>query len=130
MVDKTNNCWIWIGSTRSINGYGQFLFNGKLVQSHRISFEIFKGDIPNGLVIDHLCRNKICVNPEHLEAVSNKENILRGIGVCANNKRKTQCKNGHEFTEQNIYRYPNGRKDCRICLKRRNDARPKKREVI
>lgn len=72
-----------------------------------------------GMQIDHLCRNHDCVNPEHLEVVTQAENMRRGIGATAINARKTHCKHGHEFTPENIYRRPNGR-ECMTCLKERN----------
>lgn len=112
-VEKSNNCWIWTASLNNY-GYGEFRFNKKLVLAHRFSYEISKGFIPKDLTIDHLCRNRVCVNPEHLECVSMKVNILRGIGIAAVNARKTHCKRGHEFTKENTYIIKTGR-ECRIC---------------
>lgn len=86
-VKKTDNCWEWTGHIMA-NRYGQFWCNGKMQLTHRISYELFKGDIPQGLHIDHLCRNRKCCNPDHLETVTNKENILRGIAPSAINARK------------------------------------------
>lgn len=103
-----------------------FVINKKGKGAHRVSYEIFIEEIPQGFLIDHLCRNRACVNPWHMEVVTNKENVLRGFGACAVNARKTHCKYGHKFSDKNNYYYPNGRKDCRICLKKRNDARYKK----
>lgn len=81
-----------------------------------MSHELHKGPIPEGLVIDHLCRNRGCVNPDHLEAVTQRENILRGEGLAAANARKTHCPKGHPYSGENLYVVPSsGRRQCRIC---------------
>ena len=113
-VDKTNSCWEWIAGKN--NGYGQFKLNGKMINAHRISYILTKGSIPEGLQINHICRNHSCVNPDHLEAVTQKENVLKGIGACAINSRKTCCILGHKFTEENTYLDSVGR-HCKICRK-------------
>lgn len=113
-VEKSNTCWNWIGAKTTV-GYGQFRFQRKTIYSHRISYEIFKGDIPIGLQIDHLCRNPSCVNPEHLEAVTMKENILRGYSIQALNARKTHCKHGHPLDGNNLYHNTKGHRECRLC---------------
>lgn len=118
-VRKTEFCWIWIAST-SENGYGQFSLNKKPVRAHRVAYELIKGKIPEGMTLEHLCKNRLCVNPDHLEPVTLKENVLRGEGVTALLSRQTHCKNGHEFTEENTYipRDPkNGKRQCRECKK-------------
>jgi hypothetical protein len=93
-VEKTSYCWNWIGAVTSNRkgrvGYGFIMLNGKNVYAHRASFEHFSMEIPDGLVIDHTCENTLCVNPEHLEAVTNGENIHR-----ANARVKVKCKHNH-----------------------------------
>ena len=113
-VEKTDTCWLWTAS-KNHNGYGIFDINGKTQRAHRLSYELYKGKIPDGLQIDHLCRVRHCVNPDHLEAVTRKENILRGICFSAINKRKTHCYKGHEFTKDNTYINPSGSRRCIIC---------------
>lgn len=96
-----NECWLWRG-TISQRGYGRFIFKGKTKTAHRVSFELVKGPIPTGLVIDHMCRNKICINPGHLRAVTPKTNTLSGISVTAVNSRKKKCKRGHPLSGYNL----------------------------
>lgn len=112
-VDKTGACWVWQGSVFG-KGYGVFTFEGRRYIVHRLSYELVNGPIPDGLVIDHLCRNQLCVRPDHLEAVTHRVNILRGIGYTAVAARKTHCKRGHEFTPENTVKSTNGRW-CREC---------------
>ncbi len=119
-VEKTESCWIWKGS-KTNGGYGTF-YTGKTILTHRYSYEMFNGKIPEGLQIDHLCRNRICCNPEHLEVVTPLENSRRGLsGLHGNyhNTYKTQCTNGHEFSPENTYTRPNGKRNCRVCARTR-----------
>lgn len=96
-VNKTDSCWIWTGAKDS-KGYGLF-WNKKHFKAHRFSYELLMGKIPEGLIIDHRCRVRECVNPAHLEPVLNRENILRGIGIAAINSKKIYCIHGHKLNE-------------------------------
>jgi hypothetical protein len=119
-VQKTTSCWIWIGSPGGAKGrdYGHIKISGKSFKAHRFAYELLRGPIPKGMVIDHLCRNRMCVNPEHMEIVTNKENILRGEGIAAKEARMTVCKNGHALTGENLYIAPkSGKRRCRQCNK-------------
>lgn len=112
-VDTTagpDACWPWTACT-NWKGYG--LFRGR--PSHRVAYERVVGAIPQGLVIDHLCRNRACTNPAHMEAVTNRENVLRSpIGLTAVNARKDRCIHGHPYTPENTVVTRLGRA-CRTC---------------
>lgn len=113
-VDKTDTCWLWTGAVAG-GDYGRFALTAHhMVQAHRWSYEQWHGPLPDGLVLDHLCRVHRCVNPAHLEPVANRENILRGVGLSAINRQKTHCKRGHEFTVANTQVWA-GQRRCRRC---------------
>lgn len=101
LVTIVGQCWEWQGY-RS-HGYGHIYSptHGRILKAHRVAYELFVGPIPAGLHIDHLCRNRACVRPDHLEPVTAKENLLRGIGLTARNAAVTHCPKGHEYTELN-----------------------------
>lgn len=130
-------CWEWIRQRRTDVGYGRFFYQGKVRLAHRFSYEMHVGPIPSGYELDHLCRNRACIRPDHLEPVTHSENARRGMvarGLTAKvpprpePKRKrgpnlivnTHCRKGHEYTDENTYRVPNRRgnpRRCRICLR-------------
>ena len=111
---NTNDCWLYAGYKSNL-GYGQLWLDGKRYIAHRVSYETFVKPIPEGLVIDHLCRVRHCINPDHLEPVTSRENTLRGEGVLIN-KRKTHCPKGHEYTQSNTVSYSNKWRRCRQCI--------------
>jgi len=113
--EPNTGCWLWIGGLQN-GGYGAFYFNTGMFAAHRVGYEIYKDKIPDGLTLDHKCRVRSCVNPDHLEVVTLKENILRGTGMSARNIKKTHCKNGHPFTDENTAMYQNAR-HCRKCYR-------------
>lgn len=111
-----NGCWTWLGGLRG-KGYGGFQVSyGTSVAAHRFIYEQLEGPIPTGLQLDHLCRNRTCVNPDHLEPVTLQENISRGLTGKVNHRNsvKTHCPNGHEYTEESTY-HPPGHPTWRCC---------------
>ena len=129
-----DSCWFWTGGCTG-NGYGAIQVGSRMLRAHRLVYEFFIGLIPPGLTIDHLCRNTKCVNPSHLEAVTNKDNVLRGVGVTAENARKERCPEGHHYDLLNTHIDPTGRRHCRACnneasrqWRRRNPGRHGKKD--
>lgn len=116
-VAAESGCWLWQGSLDQ-DGYGQIRFDGRKWRVHRASYAMHVGPIPEGLVIDHLCRVRSCVNPAHLEAVTDEENRMRGEGNDANARRNGACVNGHAYTPANTYHREGGRQ-CRACARER-----------
>jgi hypothetical protein len=115
---ELGNCWVWT-SALNTKGYAQIGFKGRQPLVHVLVYGWEKGEIPSGYECDHLCRNRACVRPSHIEPVTRRDNILRGIGLAAENYRKTHCCNGHEYSKENTYIRPYGGRDCRICCRER-----------
>ena len=118
-VELSAGCWEWLAGKNQY-GYGRFSYGGKDWLAHRYAYTILVGPIPDGLQLDHLCRNRGCVRPHHLEAVEPVMNSRRGMVAT-----KTKCVRGHPFTAENT-RTSRGYRECVACKQIRNDARPRK----
>jgi len=121
-VLAVENCWEWLGS-RDGWGYGAFFADGRYIGAHRYAYQLRRGDIPKGLTLDHLCRNKGCVNPDHLEPVTLRENVLRSENSASVNAKKVVCIHGHSdwlprpSPPGRVWRY------CRTCGNNRQRSR-------
>lgn len=123
------DCWIFTGHLNS-GGYGLFWFEGKMRSAHIVSYELLgEHAIDTGLELDHTCRNRACINPAHLEQVTHIENIHRGEGLAAINKRKTHCIHNHPLSGDNLIRRPGGNRGCKACRDRSNKNRTKKKVI-
>jgi len=121
-IDATGDCWEWTGYLS--HGYGAVAYECKSWRAHRLIYTMLVDEIPEGLVLDHLCRNKSCVNPDHLEPVTWAENIKRGVHTNAQAKQ-VSCIRGHELD----YTTPDGRRQCKVCQQargRKHRASPNK----
>jgi len=124
-IERTGKweCWLWCGK---LDDKGYAIYRGRSPErqkAHRYSYQLFIGPIPAGLVIDHLCRRRHCINPEHLEPVTSIENIIRGTGPIARYMSgRTHCDRGHLLTEENIYTRPQGWRLCKTCKRGRQRA--------
>ena len=128
LVDRIDNsveripfsgCWIWLRTIRRGNEYGRVSISGRTLSAHRWVYEVIRGRIPNGLELDHICKVRCCVNPDHLEPVTHKENTLRGIGPTSQNAKKTHCVNGHELSGANLGEQWKGMgRKCVTCSRR------------
>lgn len=127
-VNKTETCWLWLGA-RTKNGYGNIKVDGKVQYAHRVAYEEKFGPLPafTDRQLDHLCRVRNCVNPDHLELVTHRENVLRGESVVANFARQETCVNGHPFDSRS-----KRQRVCLVCHRAadRRWARKRKMELI
>lgn len=114
IVRSPTGCWTWTGHTNG-RGYGRIGVDGREQYVHRVAYELFVGPIPEGLEIDHLCKNTRCVNPAHLEPVTHDENVRRSEWFIVTNAAKTECVNGHPYREETTYLSPQGHRACLVC---------------
>ena len=128
-LDLEMGCWLWTAATE--NGYGRFHFEGAMRWAHRIAWVLFVGLIPEELELDHLCRVRHCVNPEHLEPVTHRENVLRGDGGPAVNAKKTYCPQGHPLEGENLVARSlrRGKRECRTCWNEQQKAYYQRRKA-
>jgi hypothetical protein len=129
-LDTTGDCWLWPGA-RTTGGYGEvhvgYRKRGRDRMTirrdvHVVMYEHAFGPVPTGLEIDHLCGNRACARPSHLEAVTHQENMRRGGGFASENMKKTHCPQGHPYSDENTYRPPTGHRKCRECGRRQHRA--------
>lgn len=125
-IRAEGSCWVWTAARRS--GYGIVRFDGRIQVVHRIVYALLRGEIPEDLVLDHICRNRACCNPDHLEPVEFRVNILRGVGAAAINARKTHCKYGHPLAGDNLVPWARYRM-CRICTRTASREKQRKRRA-
>lgn len=132
-VHQDGECWAWDGALSYAGGYGHVRVvvdgEGRDFLTHRVVYEAMVGPIPDGHQIDHLCRNRVCCNPDHLEAVTPKVNVLRSEAPAAARAAQTHCVNGHEFTVGNTAIRPNGTRKCRRCDADRQQRRRDNRQA-
>lgn len=121
-IDQGTGCWNWAGFD-SGRGYGGFCINKRNFRAHRISYELFVGKLELDLVIDHICRNRACCNPDHLRQVDKRTNALENSeAACAIHAAKTHCPKGHEYNEINT-RWHGTNRHCRACQREYNKER-------
>jgi hypothetical protein len=124
-----SGCWAW-NASKYKNGYGQVWNGFRTEQAHRVTYKLYIGPIPEGHEIDHICRNRGCVNPAHLRCVTHKENIRCSGAIMGDNARKTHCKRGHPLSGDNLKVCQDGARQCRTCLRMHaRNAKARRRDV-
>jgi hypothetical protein len=121
-VQKTPTCWLWSGGTTK--GYGRVWWQGRVASAHRLAYESIVGIVPDGYELDHVCRNRHCVRPEHLKAVDHRTNVVLGTGPSAINHAKVCCPKGHPYTiESRGNRRTSLQRRCLVCRREQANAR-------
>lgn len=134
VVDEITGCWCWSAAHFQSTGYARIKYNSHDGCAHVVVYKLLVGDVPEGLELDHLCRNRGCVNPAHLEPVTHRENMMRGDTITSANAKKMYCIHGHPLFGPNLYVYKSGKRKgkrrCRVCeaaIQRRARATPEYR---
>jgi len=132
-IEFRNGCWLWTGFIAP-NGYGDFWYEGHSCHAHTSSYRLFRGEIPAGRQIDHLCKVRRCVKPDHMEVVTPRENLMRAETNAAINVAKTQCIWGHPLSGENLYLHKDKddhmHRRCKVCYARRDRERKQRKKQI
>lgn len=127
VIVSETGCWEWQGAVS--RGYGSFYFLRTTWRAHRIAYLVWRGSFDYKLDLDHLCRNRTCVNPNHLEPVTPKVNVLRGVNHVVDQKKRTHCPKGHPYSGDNLIIRPSGRRGCRACIRIWKDESEARRQA-
>lgn len=129
LVEPNGDCWEWQGSQQ--DGYGRFYVHKRgHFMAHRVAYVLLVGPMPDDMPLDHLCRNHACVNPDHVEIVTQRENTLRGATIPADHARRTHCPKGHPYDDTNTLREKNGQRRCRECSRLRRSTPEARRQHL